>query len=497
MYFLGVESTLHATKALVVDLESAEIVAHEIVPHVFVQGLTDGDVEQDPKMWIRALDQAVRACLDQVGSRKDDIVAMSVGAQEKGFVLLDEQNVILRPAKVSGDVAARKQLDQLNRAFGGPPGLGELLGNSLEVDSFACQLLWLKECDPDQFQKSKTIMQPLDFLNYWLTGAKNAEAGSASCSGLLDVRSGEWNSALVGFIDPNLEGMLLPLRCGSLVIGPVRPEVAQSWGLRREVYVSGGSGSSMMAALGSGSSHDKTAVVDLSRSGAVWGVSEKPLIDPRSEVSSWCDATHQWLAFYEEKLASRSLESIQGHYGWDEANFEKAAASSQVGAGSLKALPLGYGTLNAGGEGLFHGVTTENFTPSNMARAALEGVAVGLAYGYHRTIELGLEFDHVCVTGRGVESQLWRQIVSDVCGVPSYSLVHCEGAALGAAIHAAVAYFQHTGESLTFSETAAYIVTADSRSWCEPDAACHDFYLAQLSSQQYLAETLIGAGFLV
>lgn len=497
MYFLGVESALQATKAIVVDLESASIVANETVPHTFVEGLPNGHLEQDPNMWIHSLDQAVRSCLNQAGHRKSDIVAMSIGAQEKGFILLDDENQIVRPAKVSGDLASRKQLDQLNREFGGPPGFGELLGNSLDVDSLASQLLWLKDREPYNFQKAQTIMQPLDFLNYWLTGVRSSEAGSASCSGLLDVRSGEWNEALCNFIDPNLFEMLLPLRGESSVIGSVRMEVAQSWGLKREMCVSAGSGCIMMAALGSGSSHDKTAVMDLGVTGAIWGVSEQPLTDPRSEVAAWCDATHQWLAYYEEKLAVTSLDSVRAHYGWSGENFEKAAVASQVGAGGLKSLPLGYGTFNAGGEGVFHGMSSDNYTPPNVARATLEGVAVGLAYGYHRTGELGLEFKNVCVTGCETESKLWRQLVSDVCGVPSYSLINQEGAALGAAIHAAVAYFQQAGESFTFSEMAAYVVTADNQSWCEPDPQCHEFYLDQLSRQQYLAETLIGAGFLV
>ena len=252
-----------------------------------------------------------------------------------------------------------------------------------------------------------------------------------------------------------------------------------------------------MAALGSGSSHAGTAVMDLSTSGAVWGVSEQPIIDPRSEVKAWCDATHQWLAHFEEARAVTSIEMIESHYGWSTDDLDAAASNSPHGAHGLKSLPLGYGTQNAGGEGMFHGVTAQNFTPSNIARATLEGLAVGLGYGYHRMGELGLEFQNICVTGRGVQSQQWRQLVSDVCGVPSYSLHAQEGASLGAAIHAAVAYFQQTGESLTFSEMAAYAVAPDESTWCEPNPERHQFYLDQLSRQQYLAETLIGAGFLV
>ncbi|MDB4692177.1 FGGY-family carbohydrate kinase, partial [Akkermansiaceae bacterium] len=120
-----------------------------------------------------------------------------------------------------------------------------------------------------------------------------------------------------------------------------------------------------------------------------------------------------------------------------------------------------------------------------------------LAYGFHRMRELEIDFQTVCVTGKGVGSKLWRQLLADVCGVQTYSLKNQEGAALGAAIHAAVAYFRQTGESLSFSEMAAYAVVAEDDSWCTPDEGRHKFYLDQLSKQQYLAETLIGAGFLV
>ncbi|MGC6427612.1 MAG: xylulokinase [Akkermansiaceae bacterium] len=497
MYFLGVDSARYATRAVIVDLESALIVASETVAHAFVPGLPQGHLEQDPAMWIGSVDKAVRCCLDQIGHRRSDVMAMSIGAQSKGVVLLDEENQIVRPAKVSGDISARDQLNQLNREFGGPPGLSELLGNAVELDSPAARLLWFKQREPFNFEQAVTVMQPHDFLNYWLTGVRAAEVGNASRSGMFDVRAGEWSSAITNFIDPRLHEMLLPLQGGGSMIGSVRLEVAQSWGLKHEMLVSAGSGHVMMAALGSGSSHTGTAVMDLSTSEAVWGVSEQPLIDPRSEVRAWCDATHQWLAHFEEERAASSIEMIEQHYGWSPCELEHIAAEAPVGAQGLKSLPLGYGTRNAGGEGMFHGITAENFTPSNMARASLEGLAVGLGYGYHRMGELGLEFQNICVTGHGVQSAQWRQLVADVCGVPSYSLQTHEGASLGAAIHAAVTYFQQAGESLSFSEMAAHVVTADETTWCQPDPERHQFYLHQLSRQQYLAETLIGAGFLV
>jgi len=496
MYFLGIESAARATKAIVVDLESAAVVASATAPHSFIAGLPAGHLEQDPAEWIEAVDQTVKKCLEQLGPRKNDVVAMAVGAQSKGFVILDGENQIIRPSKVEGDTSAHKQLDHLNREFGGPPGLSELTGNALEVDGLAAQILWLKEREPYNFQKAEAIMQPHDFLNYWLTGERRTEMGDASRTGLLDVKTGNWQEMIVDFIDPGLSEMLLPLGGEVSMLGNLRKEVWQSWGLKDEIMVSAGSGRAMMSALGSGSAHLGTAVIDLGVSGAVWGLSAKPLTDPRNEVSMWCDATYQWLAHFDEERAVASLEMVQEHYGWNGQQMEAAASAAEVGAGGLMSLPLGHGTKQ-GGEGMFHGVTTSNFTPGNMARASLEGIAVSLGYGFHRMSELGIDFQSVCVSGKGVGSKFWRQLLADVCGVQTYSLKNQEGAALGAAIHAAVVYFQQSGESLSFSEMAAYAVIAEEDSWCRPDEDRHSFYLEQLSKQQYLAETLIGAGFLV
>lgn len=497
MYFLGVESAESETRAIVVDLETATVVASASSPHTLVEGVPIGSQEQDPAIWIAALDKTVKECLNSLGDDRDQVVAMSVGAQSLGLVLLDENNAIVRPAKIDGDTSGTKQLDQFNRAFGGAPGLSELIGNRLEVDSLATKLLWVKEREASNFQKTTSVMQPREFINYWLTGVKKTEAGDASRTGLFDVPNRKWSQELTNFIDPNLIGMLSPVAGPEKLLGPLRGEIAQSWGLKKELLVGIGSGRSMMRALGSGTVDPSTAVLDFGSSGTVWGVSKEARVDARSEVDLWCDATDQWLSHFTEERAVASLEMIRKHYGWSGLEMEQAASKAPIGSGGLMALPLGHGTSNGKGEGMLHGITSMNFTQSNVARATLEGIASGIGFGYHRMVELDYDFKNIRVTGRGVGSKFWRQLIADVTGVPSCTLVTHEGAALGAAIHAAVTYFQQGGENLTFIEMAEYSVLVDDSSWCEPDEKNHEFYLEQLSKQQYLAETLIGAGFLV
>jgi xylulokinase len=498
MYFLGVESAESSTRAIVVDLESAKVVASAEQRHSFIEGLPLGHREQDPRMWIAAIDSAVKECFLSLGENRKDVMAMSIAAPSNGLVLLDANNQVIRPAKISGDEAARKQWDQLNRNFGGAPGLSELLGNRMDLDAIAPKLLWVKESEPHHFQKAALVMQPREFINYWLTGVRKAEAGEASMSGLFDVVRRQWSEEVAGFIDSGLGGILSPLAdAAESHLGDLRSEIAGSWGVRHQIRVSVGSGMAMIRALSVGNTRPGTAALDFGMTGAVWGLSETACVDPRSEVNLWCDATGNWLSHFNKERVVSSIEMVRTHYNWSDLEMEQAASQASLGADGLMVLPLGYGSRTGKGEGMFHGVTTLNFTPGNVARATLEGIATGLSFGFHRMLELGLSFQEIRVAGRGAGSLFWRQLIADVTGVPSYALRNDEGAAMGAAIHAAVNFLRESSQEVGFSEIADCLVVLDNDSECEPDQGRHEFYMEQLSRQQYLAETLIGAGFLI
>ena len=87
-------------------------------------------------------------------------------------------------------------------------------------------------------------------------------------------------------------------------------------------------------------------------------------------------------------------------------------------------------------------------------------------------------------------------MISDVLGLPLVGLKSDEGAALGAALQAAVAFFQHNGEALGYDEIISYAVILDEETRCEPDEERHQFYQNMLAQQQYLVETLHMPGFL-
>ena len=110
-----------------------------------------------------------------------------------------------------------------------------------------------------------------------------------------------------------------------------------------------------------------------------------------------------------------------------------------VGADGLVFLPYLQGERTPSlpnGCGVLHGMNTANTTPAHVARAVIEGVTLGMAYGLRRMEELGVKPETIRLTGGGSNSAVWRRICADIFGYPVVTLKSSEGGALGAAIQA-------------------------------------------------------------
>jgi len=499
MYILGIDIGTQGTKTLVFDLEKAVVIAQSSQNYTMIEGLPEGHREQDPSLWIQAVDHTVKDCLKQLGDAVSRVAAIGVSGQQHGLVVLDAQNSIIRPAKLWCDTSTAEQCDEISRAFGGTPGLIELAGNPILPGYTAPKILWLKQNEPQNFQRIETILLPHDFINYWLTGVKRMEPGDASGTGFFDVRNRRWCREIIDFIDPSLHQLLPAIGSSLDVLGPIRPELADAWGLGRDVVISAGGGDNMMGAIGTGNVSHGQITVSLGTSGTVYGVHHQPLVDPQGEVAAFCDSTDKWLPLVCTMNATVVTDAVRSHYGWDFERMEQEVAATPMGAEGLMMLPYLQGERTPSlpdGCGVIHGLNINNFKPANMMRAAMEGVSLSLGYGMMRLCELGFEPTSVRITGGGAKSAVWRQMISDVFGLPLVGLKTDEGAALGAALQAAVSFFRHSGEDLSYEEIISYAVIPDEETSCEPDEARHAFYQDFLAKQQYLVETLHMPGFL-
>lgn len=499
MHFIGIEISPAGTRAIALDLDSAEIRAESWLAHEWIEGLPTGYREQNPAQWIHAVNHVVKDCVAKLGTEAKNVAALSVAGPQRGLVMLDEENRIIRPSKLAGDLSVKKQAEEIARAFGGAPGLIEIAGQAPGADTTAAECLWIKQHEPYHFQRAACFLTVQDFITYWLTGERATEPGSASTSGLLDVRARKWSDDLTGFIDSSLHDRLLPIAAPDQARGYLRSELASDWGLDNHVLVGPGSGAPMLAALAAGCVGNGSVCVELDSAGVVLAVGDQPVIDLRGEISPLCSASGTWLGAAKMTNSSAAPELLRRHYGWSQEQFETMVSATAPGADGLMLLPYFHGESIPKlpeGTGVLHGIRPENFTPAHLARAAAEGVALGLGYAVSRLRDLGFEPPEVRLLGNGFRSPVMRQLFADVFGTPVVSVSSRQGAAVGAAMQAAVCFFRHCQETLGFEEIASYLVLGDEESRCEPDRENNEFYDELMSRQQYLVDTLHPAGFL-
>ena len=499
MLSLGLDSGTKSTRALVLDVATGEVLALAQETYGTLIDLAPGHVEQDPQLWIDAAEKVVAECLEKIGARRSEIRAIGVSAQQHGLVALDEANEPLRPAKLWCDVSTEAECEAFNKEFGGAEGLIRLTGNPMLPGYTAPKILWLKRNEPANFRRLASVLLPHDFLNLWLTGERQMEYGDASGTGLLDVRTRTWCKPLVRFIDPKLESMLPSLRSSQRPAGLLRSSLREAWGLADDALVSAGSGDNMMSAIGTGNIRPGVMTVSLGTSGTICAFAEEPVIDPKGEVAAFCDATDHWLPLTCTMNVALATEQTRTLFGWDIPTMEQQVVAVPAGAGGLQFLPylLGERTPNLPkASGVFRGLTTANMTPNHMARAVVEGVTLGLAYGLRRFQELGLAPAEIRLTGGGSRSAVWRQLAADVLGVPTVALQVSEGASLGAAIHAAWTYGQVKGAPRPLEKLVDDLVRVDQKSRAEPQKENAALYRELLLRQIDLTKKLKTGGYL-
>lgn len=499
MLYLGIDSGTQSTKTVVLDLATGEIVAHASQAYDLISGLPAGHLEQHPEDWFAATKATVSACLAQLGDRRSEVRGIGVSGQQHGLVVLDESGAVIRPAKLWCDTSTADQCAQFEAAFGGTGGLIAKTGNTMLPGYTIPKLLWLKQNEPDHFRRTRTILLPHDYLNFRLTGVKRMEYGDASGTGILNVRTREWDRDLTAFVDPSVEAMLPELGSSNSVHGTILPELAAEWGLSHDVIVSAGGGDNMMGAIGTGNVEPGVVTVSLGTSGTVYAYSSEPVVDPEGEVAAFCDSTDRWLPLVCTMNVTVATEQARKLFNWSHEEMDKHIAAAPAGAGGAFFLPYlnGERTPNLPlGKGVLYGLTPETMQPGHLARAVMEGATLGLAYGLNRFRQLGIEPAEIRLTGGGSQSASWRQICADVFGVPTVCLQSAEGAALGAALQAAYAFAAAEGKPVRFRDLAKKHVKLDESTRCKPDDGPKETYARLLAKQSDLTKRLHAAGYL-
>ena len=405
--------------------------------------------------------------------------ALGVSGQQHGFVPRDKQGQVIRAAKLWCDTSTEAECAEITQRLGGLKKAIKSVGNAILPGFTAPKILWLKKHEPKHFKRLATVLLPHDYLNYWFTGRAVMECGDASGTALLDVRKRNWQSEVIAAIDRSLGKKLPPLISSDEPVGTLKADVARSLGLNPEVLVSAGGGDNMMGAIGTGNTRPGVITASFGTSGTIYACAGKPVIDPAGEIAAFCDSTNRWLPLLCTMNVTVATEMVRGHYGWTHAAFEKAARRVAPGSDGLILLPYleGERTPNVpDGTGVWLGASQRTSTPGHFARAAMEGVTMGMNYGLTRLSKLGVKPTQIRATGGGANSKLWRQIMADVFNAEVVTLKVGEGAAYGAALQALWSWQRQSGEDVSINDLTDRFVTLNGNQRATPNAAAVETY---------------------
>ena len=490
---LGIDSGTQSTKVLVVDSRDGKVLASAAQEYDLITGLPAGAKEQHPHTWRDATASAIRRALRQAKASSGDVKAIGVSGQQHGFVPLDKNGEVIRPAKLWCDTSTAKECEEITERMGGLKKAIRLLGNAVLPGFTAGKILWLKKHEPKNFDRLASVLLPHDYLNFWLTGEQSMEYGDASGTALLDVRKRKWSNAILDAIDPALAAKLPRLQSSDKPAGTLQTSTAKLLDLNPGILVSAGGGDNMMGAIGTGNTREGVITASFGTSGTIYACADKPVIDPEGEIAAFCDSTNRWLPLLCTMNVTVATEMVREDFGWTHEKY--AGESSRIPAGSHGLLLLPYfegeRTPNVpDGTGVWFGVNQKTFEAGHFARAAMEGVTLGMNYGLRRLAELGVKPTQIRATGGGSKSKIWRQIMADVFDTEVVTLKVSEGAAYGAALQALWCWRLQQGEKVSINEITDTFIELNKAETAEPNPQNAAVYRELQNLQDELSNAL-------
>jgi xylulokinase len=442
MYLLGIDVGTGGTRALIIDNEG-RVVSSATEEHAAFASPKIGWAEQNPADWWRACGIAVRKALKTADLRGDAIACVGFSGQMHGAVMLDDRDRIVRPALIWCDVRTEKQCVDLTRRIG-PERLIELTCNPALPNFTLTKFLWVRENEPDNWQRVRSVMLPKDYVRFRMTGGRAIDMADASGTLLLDVAHRRWSREVLQAAEMD-ESVLPELFESPDVCGPVTDQGAAATG----TPVVAGAGDQAAGATGMGIVMPGAVSATIGTSGVVFAATDRPALDARGRLHTFCHAIPgRWHVMGVTQAAGLSLRWFRDNFGSgpDDGRdpYERLTEeASRVPAGSdgLLWAPYLMGErtphLDPNARGALVGLTASHGR-GHVIRSILEGVAYSLKDTFTLFEEMKVPVSRIRLGGGGARSGLWRQIQADVYSHEVETVEAEEGAAYGAAILAGV-----------------------------------------------------------
>lgn len=414
-YLLGIDFGGGASKATLLA-ENGEIIETATYEYATYYP-QNGYVEQNPDDWYLATKENIRAVIERSGVNTKDIAAVALDAATHTAVVMDEDFNVLRPAIYWTDTRTQKEVSFLNENY-----KELILKQVLHVPGTIWtlpQLMWIKENEPDVWEKVDKICFAKDYVRHKLTGDYVTDNIEAEGSMLFDYNKQCWSKELCELLEFPIE-KLPRIAKPTDIVGKITKEASVETGLLEGIPVICGSTDTVMEVFAAGGVEKNAITIKLATAGRICVITDKAYPDKNLiNYSHFIDGL--WYPGTATKACAASYRWFRDTFDGDYAELDEIASEIPVGSEGLIYHPYLNGELtpyqNPKLCASFVGVRA-NHTKGHFSRSVMEGVCMSMMDCMQTLDSLGvLHNEKAVVIGGGAKGKLWRQILSDSLGI--------------------------------------------------------------------------------
>jgi gluconokinase len=395
----------------------------------------DGGVELDPEALVRAVAEAVDACLRGAESRAPEIRAVSASVFWHSLLALDPAGRPLTPVITWADTRSADAAAELSRLLDAH-AIHARTGAPLHSTFFPAKLRWLRESRAELFARAATWCGFAEYLALRLTGSLAASLSMASGTGLLDQETCSWDRELLAVCA--IEAGQLPPIDDAPAPGLTR-EFAARWPVLARVPWLPAHGDGVCSNLGSGCRGPERVAINVGTSAAVRVVTPLSLAPPAGLWRYRVDRARNLVGGATSEGGNvlawcRRVLALPG----DDAALERALDALPPDGHGLTVLPFLAGERSPGWRGDARATVSGAWLDTGaveILRAMMESVAYRLGMIYERLRPVaGSPHEVVASGGALVHSATWPGILADVLGGPITLSEEAEASSRGAAL---------------------------------------------------------------
>ena len=433
-------------KASLVDVENGQCVASAFYPEheAPITAVKAGWAEQAPQMWWDNAKLSLAKIMADAGAKGEDIKAIGISYQMHGLVCVDKDKQVVRPSIIWCDSRAVSYGEKAFKDLGEQFCLEHMLNSPGNFT--AAKLAWVKDNEPQNYERIDKFMLPGDYIAMKLSGEINTTVSGLSEGILWDFKEQKVATSLLDYygIDDSLVADQVPTFS---VQAQVSAQAAAETGLKEGTPISYRAGDQPNNALSLNVFNPGEIASTAGTSGVVYGVLGDVNYDPKSRVNTFAHVNYSCeqerlgvlLCINGTGILNAWVRRNVAPEGISYAEMNDLIANVPIGSEGVSVIPFGNGAervLENRETGCsIHGLNFNKHNRAHIMRAAQEGIVFSFCYGMEVMQHMGMDIRKIHAGKANMFlSPMFRDTLAGVSGatIELYDTDGSVGAAKGA-----------------------------------------------------------------